>query len=312
MRSFIASFLALLAGLAAVIGIGAWKIDAVFHTEQPIQNIAGSKGAGKDMRKVIPDLVGHNIDIGDGKVNELVQNAVQSAAGHVTNDSRFISAWDTSLEETRQDWVSRIQTLGEQHPDISSIPDDAAQLKLVFAPVGELSKTIMTERLDKAFERVPGASQLGMSSEGLMQDVPSDLTVETSVPPADMVPAKYLVFAEKYSQYWQVPLIAAGILFLLGLIVAAPGYRSIVWVITGVVIAAAAAVGWFQLDTFVDKSVASAGSGEEGAIVSALMDSVQAWGGPQLIVMLAIGLGIAMIGVILGIISSRRRRIRRF
>lgn len=300
MRNFLAVILAIVAGVTASVGLVSWKLDGVINQPEPIQDILGSGEAAEQLKAAVPDAIGamasDSIDI--AVVGDAVNSAVSSGVGEVTEHEDFDQAWAESLEQTRADWVARIESLRGQMNAGESIAENAtdAQLQLHLDPVAEVGVSVLNEALSD----VPGATG------GL--DLQPELTVETSVPPVSMLTAEQVVLAEELITLWPVVLVIAGIVFLMALLVATNGSRWIVWLVTGLVAAISGALVKFGFVQMQHRVLDAAEDTPQLAMLRPFLRAVQEWADPQLIVLMVAGVGVALLGILGGFISSNRQR----
>lgn len=300
MRNFLAVILAIVAGVTASVGLVSWKLDGVINQPEPIQDILGSGEAAEQLKAAVPDAIGamasDSIDI--AVVGDAVNSAVSSGVGEVTEHEDFDQAWAESLEQTRADWVARIESLRGQMDAGESIAENAtdAQLQLHLDPVAEVGVSVLNEALSD----VPGAT------DGL--DLQPELTVDTSVPPVTMLTAEQVVLAEELITLWPVVLVIAGIVFLMALLVATNGSRWIAWLVTGLVAAISGALVKFGFVQMQNRVLDAAEDTPQLAMLRPFLRAVQEWADPQLIVLMVAGVGLALLGILGGFISSNRQR----
>lgn len=300
MRNFLAVIFAIVAGVTASVGLVSWKLDGVINQPEPIQDILGSGEAAEQLKAAVPDAIGamasDSIDI--AVVGDAVNSAVSSGVGEVTEHEDFDQAWAESLEQTRADWVARIESLRGQMDAGESIAENAtdAQLQLHLDPVAEVGVSVLNEALSD----VPGAT------DGL--DLQPELTVDTSVPPVTMLTAEQVVLAEELITLWPVVLVIAGIVFLMALLVATNGSRWIAWLVTGLVAAISGALVKFGFVQMQNRVLDAAEDTPQLAMLRPFLRAVQEWADPQLIVLMVAGVGVALLGILGGFISSNRQR----
>lgn len=303
MRNFLAVILAIVAGVTASVGLVAWKLEGVINQPEPIQDILGSGEAAEQLKEAVPDAIGamasDSIDI--AVVGDAVNSAVSSAVGEVTEHDDFDQAWAESLEQTRADWVAQIDALRSQMDAGEPIAENAtdAQLQLDLDPVAEVGITVINDALSE----VPGATG-GLSLE-------PELTVDTSIPPVSMLTAEQVVLAEELITLWPVVLVIAGIVFLMALLVATNGSRWIAWLVTGLVAAISGAFAKFGFVYMQNRVLDTAEDTPQLAMLRPFLRAVQDWADPQLIILMVAGVGVALLGILGGFISSNRQRTRR-
>lgn len=302
MRNFLAIVLAMIAGLTTVFGLVSWKLSDVIHQPEPIQTILGSGESAEDFKAAIPEALG-NMTVGAtgvDLVDETINRVVTEASGQIVSDEGFDQAWSQSLELTRTGWIEDIDALRERLNAGETIAENstAAQLDLRLDPVVHLTVSMIEDAL------------AGLPGVNITLDVESDLaaTVPTSIPPVSMLTAEQVVLAEELMTLWPAMLVLAALLFVMALIVASPGSRWIVWLMTGLLVALGGAlvkIGYTVMQHHLLDRVQEASA---AALLQPLLRSVQEWADPQLIVLLAVGVGIALLGILGGFISSNRRR----
>ena len=302
MRNFLAVVLAILAGLTTVVGLVSWRLSDLVHEPEPVQEILGSGEAAEDFKSAVPDALG-NMTVGAtgvAVVDDTINRAVTEASGEVVAADGFDQAWQEALEATRVGWVDDINTLRSQLNAGESIPENstAAQLDLRLEPIVGL----VVSMIEDALSTIPGVD----ASLDLESDI--DAAVPTSIPPVSILTAEQVVLAEEVMTLWPAMLALAALLFVMGLVVASRGSRWIVWLLTGLLVALGGALVKVGYTLMQNQLLDSTDDASQLALLRPLLRAVQDWADPQLIVLIAAGVGFTLLGILGGFISSHRRR----
>ena len=302
MRNFLAVVLAILAGLTTVVGLVSWRLSDLVHEPEPVQEILGSGEAAEDFKSAVPDALG-NMTVGAtgvAVVDDTINRAVTEASGEVVAADGFDQAWQEALEATRVGWVDDINTLRSQLNAGESIPENstAAQLDLRLEPIVGL----VVSMIEDALSTIPGVD----ASLDLESDI--DAAVPTSIPPVSILTAEQVVLAEEVMTLWPAMLALAALLFVMALVVASRGSRWIVWLLTGLLVALGGALVKVGYTLMQNQLLESTDDASQLALLRPLLRAVQDWADPQLIVLIAAGVGLTLLGILGGFISSHRRR----
>ena len=307
MRNFLAVILAILAGLTASFGLVSWKVSDVIHQPEPIQDILGSGESAEDFKAAVPTAVGNLAadTTGVAVVDDALHRAVSEASARIVAHENFDAAWAESLEETRTGWLNDITTLREKIESGESIPDNAtdAQLDLQLGPVTDLTLSMIEDAVAEATAGIPG-----VEAPALNVDAASETTVATAIPPVSLLTAEQIVMAEELMTMWPATLALAAIIFLMALIVASQGSRWVVLLVTGVVAAVCGAAVKFGYTWMQNRVLQRAEDDPSVTLVRPLLEAVQAWADPQLLVFTAASVGMALLGILGGFIAGNRRR----
>ena len=302
MRNFLAVVLAILAGLTTVVGLASWRLSELVHEPEPVQEILGSGEAAEDLKSALPDVLG-NMTVGAtgvSVVDETINRAVTEASGQVVAAEGFDQAWQESLEATRVGWVDDINTLRSQLNAGESIPENstAAQLDLRLEPIVGL----VVSMIEDALSTIPGVdASLDMESD-------INAAVPISIPPVSILTAEQVVVAEELMTLWPAMLALAALLFVMALVVASRGSRWIVWLLTGLLVALGGALVKIGYTLMQNQLLDGTDDASALALLRPLLRAVQDWADPQLIVLIAVGVGLTLLGILGGFISSHRRR----
>lgn len=306
MRNFLAVILAIITGVTASFGLVSWKLSEAIHQPEPIQDILGSGEAAQDFKNAVPETLG-NMATGTTNivvVDDAINRAVTEASAHVVAHEDFDQAWSESLELTRVGWLDTVGELRAQLDAGEQLDDNAtdAQLELRLDPVTDLTLSMVEDAVAEATSGIPGIENVSL-------DLETDLTttVPTPIPPVNMLTAAQVVQAEELMTVWPAILALAAIVFVMALVMASRGSRWMVWLVTGLVAAISGAAvklaySWMQnfvLDRAADTTHAT--------LLRPFLRAIQDWADPQILVLIAAAVGIALIGILGGFIASNRR-----
>lgn len=302
MRNFLAVILAVVTGLTAVFGLVAWRLNDIVHDPEAVQEMLSEGEAAENVKQALPQTVG-NMTVGAtgvGVVDDAINQVVTETSDRIVSNEGFEAAWSQSLEITRTGWVEDIATLRAQLNSGESIAENstAAQLDLRLDPIIGLLVTM----IEDALAGLPGVQ----ASFDLSTDI--DATVATSIPPVSLLTAEQVVLAEELITLWPAILALAGLMFVMALVIASRGSKWLVWLMTGVMVAIGGAgvkVGYTLLQNQLLERVEDASA---LTLMRPLLRAVQDWADPQLIMVMVIGVGMLLLGVLGGFISSHRRR----
>ena len=302
MRNFLAVILAVVTGLTAVFGLVAWRLNDIVHDPEAVQEMLSEGESAENVKQALPQTVG-NMTVGAtgvGVVDDAINRVVTETSDRIVSNEGFEAAWSQSLEITRTGWVEDIATLRAQLNSGESIAENstAAQLDLRLDPIIGLVVTM----IEDALAGLPGVQ----ASFDLSTDI--DATVATSIPPVSLLTAEQVVLAEELITLWPAILALAGLMFVMALVIATRGSKWLVWLMTGVMVAIGGAgvkVGYTLLQNQLLERVEDASA---LTLMRPLLRAVQDWADPQLIMVMVIGVGMLLLGVLGGFISSHRRR----
>lgn len=302
MRNFLAVLLAVVAGITASLGLVAWKLDGIVNQPEPIQEIFGSGEAADQLKSAVPEALGNMAteDIDVAVISDAVNSAVSSAVSDVTSHEDFDQAWEQSLEQTRTWWVENIDSLRDQMDAGEPIEQNAtdAQLQLQLDPVAEVGASVIQDAV----------ADVAGDTSGL--NIEPELTVQTEIPPVTMLTAEQVVLANELVTLWPVLLALAVIVLLMALLIASSGSRWIVWLVTGLVAALSGVFTKFGFSQMQNSVVEGAENTPKLALVRPFLRALQDWADPQLIILMVAGVGVALLGILGGFISSNRQRSR--
>ncbi|WBL17824.1 hypothetical protein [Citricoccus sp. NR2] len=313
MRHVLAALLAVLSGVLAVLAVASYRIDAVLHTPEPLQQIAASSAEGQALREAAPELVGSAAgqaleDVAPGFAADMVSQVTGSLAGNIVADEGFDQAWSASLEQTRTGWVEQLRAIRTELDAGREVPDDAAQLDLDIGPLAQLSAEVLTSSLRDAVSGLPFGDQIGAMIDDAVAEVPDDLSVTTGFPATEDVSPRQLAFVESVVGYWMWAAGAAVVLFLVALMVAPYRGRSLVWLFGGAaVLAGGAAARWWLQEQFTQATTAAEGTAES-AMVEALVGGFRSVLLPDTMWVMVGGAAAVFIGLITAAVTAMTRR----
>ena len=307
MRNFLAVILAIIAGFTDSFGLVSWKLSELIHQPEPVQDILASGEPAEEFKAAVPSAVGNLAaeSTGVALVDDALNQAVAEASARIVGHEDFDAAWADSLEATRTGWLEDITGLRERMVAGETIPETAtdAQLDLQLGPVTDLTLSMIEDAVAEATADLPG-----VETPSLQLDAESETTIATAIPPVSFLTAEQVVMVEELMTMWPAILALAAIILVMAFVVASRGSRWIVLLVSGLVAAVCAAAlklgsMWMQ-NTVLERTE----GGPNQALVRPLLDAVQAWADPQLLVFGAAAVGVALLGILGSFISGNRRR----
>lgn len=306
MRNFLAVILAIITGVTASFGLVSWKLSAAIHQPEPIQDILGSGDAAEEFKNAVPQALG-NMATGTTNivvVDDAINRAVSEASAQIVAHEGFDEAWNQSLELTRAGWLETIGTLRSQLDAGEPIADNAtdAQLELRLDPVTDLTLSMVEDAVAEATSGIPGIENVSL-------DLETDLatTIATPIPPVHMLTATQVVQAEELMTMWPAIVALAAIAFVMALVIASRGSRWVVWLVTGLVAAMSGALVKLAYSWMQNFVLGRADDTTNTSLLRPFLRAIQDWADPQILVLIAAGVGIALLGILGGFIASNRR-----
>lgn len=309
MRTVLSLVLAVLTGLLAALALAGARLDALVHTPGPLQQIAGPMSEDPELRAALPGQVTAVVEeylpeevpsfLQDG-----LMDLVQGAADGLVTDERFPGAWSQTLEQTRVDWVSRLEAIGA---DAGDSTDSTVHLQL--APLAGLG----ADRLSESVALLPGGEMAGpavrQGAEQALEDLQeegtggdpeaSPLVVDLGIPDPAQVSGQRLAQGAALLPQW--PWLAGGAVVtgLLALLAAPRGRSWIVLVAAGGTAALAGVAGGWGLGRL---EVAEA-SGLARIAAESLIAGVRDYAEPDTMLLMAGGALAMALGVVSGLFS---------
>ncbi|MCY1159896.1 MAG: hypothetical protein MOP51_2921 [Citricoccus sp.] len=317
MRTVLSLVLAVLAGLLASLALLGARLDALVHTPGPLRQIAGPMSEDPGLRAALPgqvtSLVQENLpDQVPSFLQEGLMELVRGAADGLVRDDRFPGAWSQTLEQTRVDWVQRLEAV-EAGADG---PADAT-LHLQLAPLAGLG----VDRMAESVGMFPGGEAAGRAvregAEQALADLQgpatgddagaSPLAVDLNIPDPAQVSGQRLAQVVSLLPQWPWLVGAALAAGLLALLTAPRGRRWGVLVAAGGTAVLAGAIGWWALGRLEVTGV----SGLARLAAQSLTEGVREYALPDTVMLMAGGALVAVLGVLAGLFSRGRARRRR-
>lgn len=311
MRNLLAIMLAVVTGLLAVASVAAWRVDTVLHTPETLEQIASESADGPALRESAPELIGSAAgsavdEAVPGFAQDMVSSTTESLASDIVADPGFDAAWAASLEQTRTGWVEQLREVRTALDAGDDVAADAGQLQLDISPLAGLSADVVTGSLQEAVEGIPFGDQLSGVIDEVSGEIPDELTVATDLPPAEHVTARHLAFAESTVGYWWLVGAAAVVSVLVSLLVARR--KALVWLVTGVTVAAA---GWLTrggLEQVFADTIAGAQGTAEAGVVESLVGGFRTVVLPDTVALILGGGVLIAIGLVTMLVSVLIRR----
>ncbi|WP_313822563.1 hypothetical protein [Citricoccus sp.] len=308
MRTVLSILLAALAGLLAAVSLGGARVEALVYTPEPLQQIAAPVSEDPQLRQALPgevsSLVEDQLPDMPGFVQSAASGLVEGAASGLVEDDRFPAAWSAVLEETRLDWVGRIDRLAEGDTTTSGT------VHLQAAPLVELG----AERLAEALSGVPGGEAVAeMLREGLIagreagdeEAGESLLSVDLSVPDPDTVSTEVVVLIVDNLYRWPWLAGTAAVVALLALWAAPRRRKGIPLFIAGLTVLAAGGLSRWALGRM-EPAAGLEGIARVGA--ESLLDGIHDYAMPDTLILVVGGGVVAALGLLVGLVSGVRSR----
>lgn len=311
LRLVVSLVLALCAGVLVALTVGGARLDALLHSPEPVQQIAGPVAEDPRVQQALPGVVGGLVEerlsealpdlAQDGVVQDGLVQVAEGVTTELITDDRFSEAWAQSLDQTRTAWLDQLQSVREAQEAGQAPAADAGTLQFQLGPVVELGQT----RLVEAVEQLP---LVGDAAAGLVQENTADQpqwAVDLGVPDPATVDAGQLARFEGAVQHWPWLGVGAAVLLVLALIVAPGWQRFTALAVAGVGALIAGVLGRGAVE---DLTV-SASSGLAQAVADSLLAGVSDYAVPAAdAVMIGGGVAIAVgvIGLVVGWATSSR------
>lgn len=136
-RKSVALLLAILAVLAAGIGLGARTADQLINTPEPLQRILGPLATHEQLREILPQVLSTQLttQITDNiplpipsALSGSLEKAIAISTGALINDAQFETAWNTTIENTRRDFVKKLDNAKAENINQATVELDLAPL----------------------------------------------------------------------------------------------------------------------------------------------------------------------------------------
>lgn len=314
MRTALSILLAVLAGLLAALSLVGARAEALVHTPQPLQRIAGPMSEDPGLRAALPEEVGSIVseqlpEAVPSFLQDGVGDLVSAAADGLVADERFPGVWAETLEQTRTDWVSRLSALQQ-----GQVPAAAGTLHLQLTPILDLG----LDRIAASAETLPGGSVLAPAfREGADRIVSeggtdtgagpdggaSPLEVDLTVPDPDTVPMDAVAWTVGNLYRWPWLVGTSAVLVLLALMAAPQRRKGTALFVAGVTVLAVGAAGRWALERM---APAADLDGIARAAAASLLEGVRAYALPDTLLLVVGGGVLAVLGLITALVSGLR------
>ena len=136
-RKSVALLLAILAVLAAGIGLSARTADQLINTPEPLQRILGPLATHEQLREILPQVLSTQLttQITDNiplpipsALSGSLEKATAVSTGALINDAQFETAWNTTIENTRRDFVKKLDNAKTENINQATVELDLAPL----------------------------------------------------------------------------------------------------------------------------------------------------------------------------------------
>lgn len=302
MRTVLSILLAALAGLLAALSLVGARAEALVHTPEPLQRIAGPMSQDPQLQAALTaelvEVVGDELPDGlPGFLQSGLTRLVEGAAGGLAADERFPAAWSQTVEQTRTDWVTRMDRLAAQ-----SAEGAAGTVHLQTAPLVELGAERLSDALADALAGVPGAETVQERLEGAAGQVdPSVLAVDLSVPDPQVVDLEAVAWTVEHLHRWPWLAGASAVLALLALLIAPRRRRGTPLFVAGVTVLAVGAASRWALERM---APAPDLDGIARAAAASLLQGLRDDAMPDTLLLVAGGGILAALGLLIGLVSG--------
>jgi hypothetical protein len=315
MRTALSILLAALAGLLAVLALVGARAEALVYTPGPLQRIAGPMAADEQLRQAVPEELGTLVrEQLPEELPAFLQSGagrlVQGAADGLVDDDRFPAAWATSLEQTRTDWVDRIDRLAREQPApgvegaAGAVAADAgaATVHLQTAPLVDLG----LDRLSETLEPWPGGGSVADAARQAVDEAVAGsggtlLAVDLAFPDPQTVPVDTVVLVADNLHRWPWLAGASAVLALLALLVAPLRRKGVPLLAAGLVVLAAGAAGRWRLQLMGPPQDAS---GIARAASASLLEGIRTYALPDTILLMAAGAVLVVLGIVVSLVAA--------
>lgn len=311
MRTVLSILLAALAGLLAALSLVGARAEALVYTPEPLQQIAAPMSEDPQLQEALPGEISSLVEDQlpeqmPGFVQSAASGLVEGVASGLVEDDRFPAAWSSVLEETRLDWVSRIDRLAEGDTTTSGT------VHLQAAPLVELG----VDRLAESVSGVPGGEAVAETlREGLAagQEAGNEeageslLSVDLAVPDPDAVPTDVVVLIVENLYRWPWLAGTAVVVALLALWAAPRRRKGTPLFIAGLTVLAAGGVSRWALGRM---EPAADLEGIARVAADSLLEGIGDYALPDTLILIVGGGVVAALGLLVGLVSGFRSRSR--
>ncbi|VXB59942.1 hypothetical protein [Citricoccus sp. K5] len=324
MRTVLSILLAALAGLLAALSLVGARTEALVHTPDPLQQIAGPMSEDPQLQEDLPGEISSLVEdqLPDGMpgfAQSAASRLVEGAASGLVEDDRFPAAWSAVLEETRLDWVDRLDRLATEGTTPAGTPGaggaeaaGSGTVHLQAAPLVELG----VDRLAEALSGVPGGEAVaetlreglaGGQEAGNEEAGESVLSVDLAVPDPDAVPTDVVVLIVENLYRWPWLAGTAVVVALLALWAAPRRRKGVPLFVAGLTALAAGGISRWALGRM------EPDAGLEGiarVAADSLLEGIRGYAMPDTLILIIGGGVVAAFGLLVGLTSGLRSRDR--
>lgn len=291
---------AVVAGALIAFAVAGARWDALIHTPEPLQKIAGPVAALDSVQQTLPVAVGDAVreqvpDVLPGGVEDAMAALARGAADGLISDEEFEAAWGDAVEQTRTGWLAKLDRQRTEEAPGRELAADAATVELQIGPIADLAQT----RLEEGVQELPFGD---LAVRALRDAVGSghQIAVDLNVPSADLVAPAHVLWLEEHSRLWPGLAVGAGICMVLGVALAPAGRRWMTLVAAGAVAIAVGMVGRMGLQGL----GATGTTGAAHAVAQGLIQGVQNYALPDTTVIMVAGAVLAVIGGLGGLLRG--------
>lgn len=217
-RKLLALLLAVLAVVAAGVGLGARTFDQLINTPEPLQRILGPLATNDQLREILPQVLSTNLTTQitesmplpvPAALSGLLEKAIATSSSALLNDAAFASAWDATIENTRRDYVEKLENAKSENLSNASVELDLAPL--LTSAYGTLYSSLSGSMLGKLLPET-------ISMPPVM--------IDTNWPDEQTLTAQEANRWLSLAGAWGWFIAAAGFLTVVAMFVAPPGFRG--------------------------------------------------------------------------------------
>lgn len=302
MRTFVALLLTLVAGLLTAASVAGARLDAVFHTPEPLQQIAGPVLEREDVHSALPSTIAGAVqgELPDELPDQIqggVAQLAESASAELLSDDRFSEAWSRSLDQTRTGWLADLESARQQQAggDTGSLPADAATVDLQLGPIADLGQLKIVE----ALRQIPFGD---LAVDVVEQNTPANhqVAVDLNIPDPAAVEPSQVVWLEGAVRHWPWLAVGAVVSLVLALVIA-PGRRR--WwalAVAGFTALVAGGAGRWALESI----SASGSTGLARSVAEGFIEGVQDYAVPDTTALMVGGGIVAVLGILGAIVHG--------
>lgn len=301
LRLLLSLLLAVAAGLLTALSVAGARLDALAHTPEPLQEIAGPVVELDSVQRDLPPAVSGAVrdqipDLLPAQFEEGIVQLVEGAAEGLLSDDRFTQAWSDTLEQTRTDWLAKLDAARSDQSG-SALPADAATVEMQIGPIADLGQ----DRIVEGLRQIPFGE---MAADAVEENTQQDhrIALDLNVPDPEVITPQQVVWLEQNVRHW--PWLAAGaVLSLVLSLLLAPGRQRFTALATaGVTAAAAGVAGRYGLESM--EAVGTTGVAH--AVADGLIAGVREYALPDT-TLIIVGGGVAVAVAVLGMLIGSAR-----